>query len=59
LKKQADLIPDDRPFTRDELEPYLDGVRRVAVALQSVRRSPEHESGGQWERAAKEVQRGK
>lgn len=44
-KEQADLIRDDRSFTREELEEYLDGVRRAingldraALALRGVSR---------------------
>lgn len=51
-KEQADLIRDDRPFTREEVEAYLDGVRRAinglgraAVALQQVVRRLEGEGG--------------
>jgi hypothetical protein len=32
-KEQADLIRDDRPFTREELEAYLDGVRLAINGL--------------------------
>jgi hypothetical protein len=32
-KEHADLIRDDRPFTRQEVEEYLDGVRRSINGL--------------------------
>jgi hypothetical protein len=42
-KEQADIIRNGQPFTREEVEAYLDGVRRAinglgraAVALQQV-----------------------
>jgi hypothetical protein len=57
-KEQADLIRDDRPFTREEVEAYLDGVRRAinglgraAVALQQVVRRLDSE-GGKSDRSA-------
>lgn len=44
-KEQADLIRDSQPFTREEVEAYLDGVRRAingldraALALRGVSR---------------------
>jgi hypothetical protein len=52
--EQADLIRDSQPFSRPELEEYLDGVRRAinglaraALALQQVNRRLVQEGGGQ------------
>jgi hypothetical protein len=52
-KERADLNRDDRPFTRQELEAYLDGgwpgdngLGRAAVALRGVNRRVGQEGGG-------------
>jgi len=53
-KEQADLIRNGQPFTRPELEEYLDGIRRAingldraAGALRGVGRRLGQDGGGE------------